>query len=395
MATARSGPTIALMIALARWLRRHPWVGDALLVFVVVMSGLELRQGHVARVLPILLGLALPLMARRRFPVPVFAVVSLVAFVQWLADVPPRGSDVAVLVALYTVAAHERDRRIVVVASLVALGGAGLAVIRWHEGRFLPAVVAPVALTLVAVALGDDRRNRRAYFAGLEERAERLERERDALAEVAASTERARIARELHDVVAHSLSVMVAQADGAACTVESDPSRAGRAMEVVADTGRDALAEMRRLLGVLRPSSSPGELNPQPSLAGLETLVDNVRGTGLAVDLSVSGEPVELPAGLSLAAYRIVQESLTNTIKHRGPGAHATVRLCYAPTELTLNIGDDGRGIRSPVHDGSGRGLAGMHERAAMYAGSIHAGPSPEGGFEVVAAFTLDQSVDP
>ncbi len=375
--------------ALARWLRTHPWVGDGLVASFVVASGLDPRSGHIARAIPIALALALPLLLRRRYPVAVYITVALVAGVQLLVDVPVRLSDIAVLIALYTVAAYERDRRWVTGATLIALGGAGLAVIRWHEGQFLPALIAPAAITLVAVALGDDRRTRRAYFVGLEERAERLERERDALAEVAASAERARIARELHDVVAHSLSVMVAQADGAAFTVSSDPTRARRAMEVVADTGRDALTEMRRLLGVLRPSSPAGGLDPQPGVGDLEALVVNVRNTGLAVELSVEGVPVDLPAGLSLAAYRIVQESLTNTIKHRGPGARATVHLRYEPTELTIDVGDDGRGVRSPIHDGSGRGLTGMHERAAMYSGSVHAGPSVDGGFQVVAAFPL------
>ena len=376
--------------ALARWLRTHPWVGDGLLVLFVMGSGFNARSQPMARVIPIAVALALPLLLRRRYPVAVFGTVAFVASVQWLVDVPARPYDMAVLIALYTVAAYEPDRRIVAGATVIALGGAGLAVLRWHEGQVLPALIAPAALTLVAVALGDDRRNRRAYFAGLEERAERLERERDALAEVAASTERARIARELHDVVAHSLSVMVAQADGAAFTVGTDPARAGRAMEVVADTGRDALTEMRRLLGVLRPSSAAGELDPQPGVGDIEALVANVRNTGLAIQLSVEGEPVDLPAGLSLAAYRIVQESLTNTIKHRGPGARATVLLRYEPTELTLDIEDDGRGVRSPVHDGSGRGLTGMQERAAMYSGSISAGRSADGGFQVVAAFPLE-----
>ncbi|MCU1454956.1 MAG: histidine kinase [Acidimicrobiales bacterium] len=375
---------------MTRWLREHPQLGDAALILFICLSSAEAlrrRPGSPALAITLAVGMALPLAFRRRHPAAVFSAVAAVAFVQWLSNIPVRPYDVAVLIALYSVAAYSEDRRLTLGAAVVTVGGAALAVARLNNDRLVPGMVAPLALTVVAIALGDDRRTRRAYFAGLEERAERLERERDALAEVAASGERARIARELHDVVAHSLSVMVAQADGAAYTVSSDPHRAGRAMETVAETGRDAMTEMRRLLGVLRTTSTAGDLVPQPGVAEIPALVDNVREAGLPVELTVDGPEVDLPAGMALAAYRIVQEALTNTIKHSGPGATASVALHFAADELTVQVDDDGAGIRTPDHDGSGQGLAGMRERAAMYGGSVRVGPRPEGGFVVAAAF--------
>jgi signal transduction histidine kinase len=327
---------------------------------------------------------------RRRYPVGVFATVAGAAFVQWVANVPLSPADFAVLVALYTVAAYGDDRRATITAASIAVGGVVLAVLRWHGERPLASMIVPLAVTAVALALGDDRRTRRAYFAGLEERAERLERERDALAAVAASAERARIARELHDVVAHSLSVMVAQADGASYAVATDPARAGRAMATVADTGRSALTEMRRLLGVLRPTTTGSDLAPQPGVDEIPDLIAKVRGAGLPVNLVVDGCATELPAGMELAAYRIVQEALTNTLKHSGPGATANVALHYERDKLTVQVADDGAGIRKPGDDAGGQGLAGMRERAGMYGGTLRAGRVVEGGFAVTAQFPLD-----
>jgi signal transduction histidine kinase len=337
--------------------------------------------------------MTLALTVRRRYPVAVFATVAAAAFVQWLANIPIGGADFAALLALYTIAAYGRDRRATIAAGLVAVGGVVLAATRLHGEHPLSSMIAALAVTAVALALGDDRRNRRAYFDSLEERAERLERERDAHAAVAASTERARIARELHDVVAHSLSIMVAQADGASYTVGSDPARASRAMTTVADTGRNALTEMRRLLGVLRPTASSGDLTPQPGVHQIAELVAKVRGAGLPVDLVVDGRVTELPAGMELAAYRIVQEALTNTLKHSGPGASAKVALRYEDHQLTVHVADDGAGIRQPGDDADGQGLAGMRERATMYGGTLRAGPDLAGGFTVTAQFPLHTSV--
>jgi signal transduction histidine kinase len=346
-----------------------------------------LRSDRPARVLPFGLLMAVPLIFRRRYPSAVFAIIAGAAFVQWADNIPLRPIDLTLLVALYTVAAYGEHRRDGVAAAAVTVGGALLADVRWHNNHFWPGLVAPLALALFAVALGNDRRTRRAYFAGLEERAERLERERDALAQVATAAERARIARELHDVVAHSLSVMVAQADGASYAIATDPGQARRAMETVAETGRDALNEMRRLLGVLRPAASESEFAPQPGVDAIPSLVARVRDAGLPVELVIDGAEAPLPSGMELAAYRVVQEALTNTIKHSGPGASAHVALHYGAGALEVRVDDDGAGIRRPSADGPGHGLAGMRERVAMYGGTLLTGPRPNGGFAVTAAF--------
>ena len=374
---------------MARWLRAHPYVGDSLIAgFVFLISIPGAVRGSFGELVVALL-MSVPLVVRRRHPFAVFAVVSVAAFGQWVVDIPVRSVDVAILIALYSVAAYGHSRRATLVAAAVSLGGVVLAAARWHQGHVIAALIAPTAVALVALAAGDDRRTRRAYYAGLEERAERLEAERDALAQVAASAERARIARELHDVVAHSLSVMVAQADGAAYTIDTDPTRARRAMETVGDTGRDALIEMRRLLGVLRPTDSTGERAPQPGVDQIAALVANVRDAGLPVELTMDESMGSLPPGMELAAYRIVQEALTNTIKHSGPGASARVEVHRDRAGLAVLIDDDGAGIRRPDEDGSGQGLDGMRDRASLYGGRLKAGPRPTGGFEVNAVFPL------
>jgi signal transduction histidine kinase len=357
--------------------------------------GARIFAGHqpLTLTIPLLVAMTTPLVMRRRYPALVFVIVAGAAFLQWMANIPVGPWDLAVLVALYTVAADGRDRVTTLAAAAVVLGGAGLAVVRWYGGEPVAGVIVPIAVTAVALALGDDRRTRRAYFAGLEERAERLERESDALAAVAAAAERARIARELHDVVAHSLSVMIAQADGAAYTVGHDPKRAGQAMETVAETGRDALTEMHRLLGVLRSTSSETDLVPQPGVGAIPDLVDKVRGAGLPIGLVIDGAPPELPAGMELAIYRVVQEALTNTLKHTGPGATAQVDLSYGDRTVTVRVTDDGAGVHQPGEATAGQGLAGMRERIAMYGGTLDAAPGPDGGFVVVAGFPLHAAV--
>jgi signal transduction histidine kinase len=212
--------------------------------------------------------------------------------------------------------------------------------------------------------------------------------------------ERARIARELHDVIAHNVSVMVVQADGASYTLAADPDRAREALAAISATGRQALAEMRRLLGVLRREDEPANTAraPQPGIGELGELLDQARTAGLPVSFSVEGVPRPLPDGAALAAYRIVQESLTNTRKHAGPVASASVVLRYTSDALMLAISDDGRGgLAGPAVPSSalpgapvgsaaaGHGLTGMRERVAMYGGSVAAGPRPGGGFEVTA----------
>jgi signal transduction histidine kinase len=247
--------------------------------------------------------------------------------------------------------------------------------------------------SLIAWVLGDSVRYRRAYYSALEDRAARLEAERDAQAQVAAAAERARIARELHDVVAHNVSVMVVQADGASYALDNDPGKAREALAAIAGTGRQALAEMRRLLGVLRrdDGTDPGRA-PLPGIAQLGELLEQTRAAGLPVSLTVEGVPQPLPDGAALAAYRIVQESLTNTRKHGGPQATAQVTLRYLEDALVLRITDDGQGPVT-LPDGAGHGLNGMRERVAIYGGWVQAGPRAGGGYHVTARLPFQPAI--
>jgi signal transduction histidine kinase len=335
-------------------------------------------------------------------------------------------ADLSIVVLLYTLAAYTTRRLSVTGLGICLIGSAAeLARLYTRAGWphapnwLLTGTIVFAGPCLIAWTLGDSMRYRRAYYANLEERAARLERDRDAQARIAAAAERARIARELHDVVAHNVSVMVVQADGAAYALGSDPARAREALAAISGTGRQALAEMRALLGVLRKSdddsvapvppvpemaattdddpsepapltgaAEPASLTPMPGIEQLEDLLDQTRAAGLTVSCTIEGEPRPLASGTALAAYRIVQESLTNTRKHAGPQARASVLLRYSPAALELVIADDGLG-RAAACDGAGHGLTGMRERAAMYGGSVRAEPVPAGGFQVTALLPL------
>jgi signal transduction histidine kinase len=241
--------------------------------------------------------------------------------------------------------------------------------------------------------LGDNIRVRRAYTAALEARAALLEREREEHARLAVAEERARIARELHDIVAHHVSVMVVQAGAARRVLAQQPNLATEALNDVEATGRQALAEMRRMLGVLRSDVEADALAPQPSLERLEALVEQVGEAGLPVDLVVEGARRPLPPGVDVNAYRIVQEALTNVLKHAGKAA-AKVRVRYGPRDLELEITDDGRGAAAAVLSrmGAGQGVVGMRERAQLHGGELEAGPLMTGGFQVRARLQIDES---
>jgi signal transduction histidine kinase len=231
-------------------------------------------------------------------------------------------------------------------------------------------------------------RSRAELTAELHEAAVRADEQRDADAQRAVAEERRRIAREMHDVVAHSVSTMVIHAGGARRIVQRDPERAAAAAELIERTGREALREMRHLLGVLHAGEDVADLAPQPTLHGLDGLVERSRAAGLPVALRVEGERRELPSGLDLAAYRVVQEALTNALKHGGGSADVLVR--FEPGELRLEIADEGAHAFAPPRvEGSGHGLLGMRERVRVFGGELHTGPRPGGGFEVVATLPL------
>jgi signal transduction histidine kinase len=335
------------------------------------------------RVIPaVALGLvqALPLLVRRQYPLTVLAlVVAASAASVSSGDLSPFASAIA----LYTVAAHLERRRAFKagVLALAALAGPLLWQTGYQPGDFVFHIVAFAAAWVV----GDNVRTRRAYYRELEARATRLELEREENARRAAAEEQARIARELHDVIAHNVSVMVVQAAAANDVFEAHPERARDALRSIEATGRSALTELRRLLGVVRPSGR--ELRePQPGLASLAVLVEQVRATGLSIDLELEGDLEGLPAGLDLSAYRIVQEALTNTLKH-GHAASASVRLRRREHEFELEVRDDGVG-EAPGSVG-GHGLIGMRERTSLLGGVLESGPAEEGGFAVRARFPL------
>ncbi|MGX1564465.1 sensor histidine kinase [Streptomyces sp. NPDC055506] len=386
------------------FLRRHPmWVDGSwavVLLGISMVGGAAGGYGSPAVAVPLTLLLCLVVALRRRLPEKMLLLATAVGVAQLITDVERGPADFALLVIVYTVAAEGARW-----ASRFALGAglcaAPVSQLRWPSDH--TNLAGNIALTVfmavpfaLAWVLGDSIRTRRAYFAQLEERAARLEREREAQSKVAVAAERARIARELHDVVAHNVSVMVVQADGAAYVLDAAPDQAKKALETISSTGRQALAEMRRLLGVLRTGEhqEAGEYVPQPDVQQIEDLVEQCRASGLPVDFKVEGTPRPLPSGVELTAYRIVQEALTNTRKHGGPNAGASVRLVYFDDGLGLLVEDDGKGAPHELYeeggfDGQGHGLIGMRERIGMVGGTLDAGPRPGGGFRISALLPL------
>jgi signal transduction histidine kinase len=365
--------------------------------------------------------LTFPLALRRRAPMGVFLTISAVALVQWFVTGPAL-ADASLLVALYTVAA-ESEWLHVIVASVILEVGIVMATVRFTPtANNTKSVIFLNGMAFTALLAGVVVRALRSQLDWLAERAERLEVERDQQASLAAAAERARIAREMHDVVSHNLQVMVTLADAAAAAQATDPARAAEAVREVSSTGRQALTDMRRMLGVLRdepplPASNgsdadaapaspvpgdPGPLAPQPGLGDLDRLVERVRGTGLAVSLAPSGRPFELTSAAGLTVYRMVQEALTNVLKHAAEPSAVEVRLEFDEPDVTVRVTDDGRarvgapapgtpGRHSPdgtgpgSSAGSGHGLAGMAERTTAFGGTLTARPRPAGGWEVVA----------
>ncbi|MFA1539882.1 sensor histidine kinase [Actinomadura monticuli] len=340
----------------------------------VVEVGLLFNDGGRVAALPIavtaLTGAVL--LARRRFGVAVTAVTVAAAAGLTAAGYSPGGAPV--VVALWSLA-ETRDRRV----SL--------------------AVLAPVVVFLVADSvsappvpigawmLGAYMQTRRRYVRAVEERAATLEREREQLDLIAAQRERGSIARELHDIVAHSVTVMLIGVRGARDVLETEPRVAARTLERVEASAEESLAELRRILVLLRGEHA-AETRPQPSLADLDDLVAGFRAAGLPVRLEIAGEPLGLPGGVELSAYRIIEEALTNALKHAGAAA-VTVRLTYGRADLEVRVHDDGTGTGEPGP--GGHGLVGMRERVAVHGGELEAGRVPGGGFRVAARLPIGE----
>jgi signal transduction histidine kinase len=327
-------------------------------------------EGSRAVLVPTALAMTLPLALRRRRPLATALVVFGAAALQELLTVPAAGLSavVALLVAAYSVAAYcEAARAVVGLAAVCALG----LVVGGSAGD----------AAFVAVLFGG------AWFAGRIARRQRvlleaLAREQEARERAAVAGERVRLARELHDVVAHSVSTMVVQAEAGASLLGRDPERARDAFVSITSSGRQALDELRRMVGLLRGSDDETTLGPQPGLDRLPALVERVRAVGLPVELKIEGKARPLPKGVDLSAYRIVQEALTNTLKHARP-AHARVTVRYRNDDVELEVVDDGRHNQNGSHPG--HGIAGMRERVRLYGGTLETGHGDGGGFIVRA----------
>ena len=383
-----------LFVSWLAFARIHVLVTDGTLAFVVFAVGListaEAHRSVWAGVLTFLL--ALPLAWRRKAPITVFLIIAVVAFAQWLASVPLL-ADLALLAALYTIAAV-RPQRAAVAGAFVLEGGAALAAARWGESA-LATFAFLSGLVVTALVSGLYIRARRLHIASLVERAARLEFERDQQALLAAAAERARISREMHDVVAHSLAVVVSLANGATAKLGRDPEQSREALESISELGRQALADTRRLLSVLRPEDGAAPRAPQPGIEDIKDLVGRAASTGLAVTLAVRGEPAPVPAGLAVSAYRIVQEAITNAVKHAAGATSVEVELDWTPCVLGIAVSDDGCGERRSEGVVSGFGLAGMRERSALHGGTATAGPGQEGGWTVRASLPITRSGRP
>ncbi|HEX5261428.1 MAG TPA: histidine kinase [Gaiellales bacterium] len=363
--------------ALARW-RLDPVRLDWLLAAVLTADGLlEIRFGDGGGSHPAASALALVVLTgsvavRRRYPFLVGTAVPIFATLNHALWTGPQSTAVPIanFCALYALTVWTPPRRFVVGTALVTAANLGVAAFPGNSLRgTLPwTVIVLVVMLLVRSVVGD--RERRAQIA---------ERERDVAAREAVVEERARIARELHDVIAHHVSMMVVQA-GAERRAVDQGTATRLVLETIEETGRSALTEMRRLLGVLR-SNSEDSLAPQPGLHDVPQLVEQLRSAGLAIDYRVDGDPRSLPVGLELSAYRIVQEALTNSLKH-ADGARTTVHIRYGHDQLGLEVSDDG-GVGGAAPAAGGHGLAGMRERVALYGGRLDAGRMPDGGFAV------------
>ena len=371
------------------------FAGDGVLALAIGVAGGIAAAGATSsepgKALLVLLAFAaaLSLAVRRVYPLTVFAIaVAVTGFFGWVYG---GYWPFAALLAFYSVAAHSPRRR-ALVAGVAGFGYLALAIA--HDIEWQPVTWSKVALfagrlapLVAAWVLGDNMRTRRGYLRALEDRAAQLEREQQANARRAAAEEQARIAREVHDVVAHNLSVIIVQATAADTVFTTDPEDAQRAVRTIGTTARQALDELRRVLGVVRTGEerSP-EFPPQPSLARLDELLEQVSAAGLDVDLETSGEPRELTPALELSVYRIVQEALTNTLRH-GDAKHATVALRFDAEAVDVEIIDDG--TPTSTANGSGQGLIGMRERAAAFGGRVETGRSAHGGFRVAARLPL------
>lgn len=375
----------------ARFRGLNPWAVDAVIgsAFTVVgLLGLFVADdpdGYyddpTALAVLLTLGCTVPFFFRRRAPLASLVVSSASLVMLFLFDYPSNAPAQMLFVALYSLGAHGIGAKRLIG---FAAAEAGVLAVAIHGAPNTDAMgfLFVAATYAAAFFFGTTVRNRRLFALQAEERERLLEREREEEARRAVADERLRIAQELHDVVAHSMGVIAVQAGVGAHVIDTDPTEAKKSLEAISKTSRSTLTELRRLLGVLRDDTG-AELGPAPGLADLGALVADVGTAGLAVDVCIAGDGTDVPPGIDFTAYRIVQEGLTNVLKHAGP-ARATVNVTYQPGVVALEILDDGRGVNGRA-TGSGHGLIGMRERVGVYGGSLEAGPRTGGGYRVAA----------
>ncbi|NGY61928.1 sensor histidine kinase [Lentzea sp. NEAU-D13] len=382
-------------------MKAHPAFGDSLITGLLLIfdlgvgiSGID-RGVSFSAFLAVTLLMLGPLPFRRYHPLGTSYLILAGGFLQLFthggeAGIPVRMSDFALAIALYTLVAYIGRKSALIYSAWLLAGTLLWAIFQVGDLQAILLVFMIFVIFGFSWAMGEFVGARRAYQGELEQRLKLLETERDQQAQIAVGEERSRIARELHDVVAHAVSVMIVHADGAAYTIRSQPEVAENAVRTIAETGRLALTEMRRLLGVLRSEDAETQWAPQPDARGVVELAENTRAAGVPVRLEINGDVDDLPVGVGLSVYRIVQEALTNTIKHAGAGSTATVRLARSPEELRLEVVDNGFGTpHDVVKVSGGNGLIGMRERAAVLGGEFEAGPNPGGGWRVRAVFPL------
>ncbi|XTZ16822.1 sensor histidine kinase [Micromonospora echinospora] len=390
------------MTELPHWLRRRPLAADVLftvgLVLVDVLFTLLTPREFWPRQLPVALGwsvlCAAPVAVRRAAPWLAVGAAVLTLLLPALLGYAPATQSITIVVLTYTMAANRPIRPAVLAALALWLPVAAVNVLVPPTGMFAltPAylVLNNLLVGLVSFSVGRAVHARRTSTEALRERARVAEANQRSLAEQAVADERRRIARELHDVVAHHVSVMGVLATGARRVLRRDPDAADEAIATIEDTSRSTLREMRRLLDVLRTDEPAAELTPQPGLAGIESLVEQVREAGLPVTLTVEGTPGPLEEGVTLTVYRIVQEALTNALQHAGP-ATAQVALTFGDVSLDVEVTDTGRGPGLDTPDRIGHGLVGMRERVGLYGGVLRTGRRPGGGFQVSATLPMEQ----
>ncbi|MFD6277075.1 sensor histidine kinase [Streptomyces sp. NPDC060209] len=378
----------------ARWLPREAWaidIGVALLVqAAVTMPFVVPRSAELPPATWAAYGLTtltvLPLVARRRAPVAVLiTVLAAGALYRFTVDGPGQPLPYTGLVAFCTVAELSSPRRRLAVAVLVLT--AVFPSVAWNTGEARELLFS-LFVFAAAYAFGRFTDTRKAYIRAMEDRARQLEVTHRIEAEQAAARERARIAREMHDILSHAVSLMIVQAEAGPVAVRTAPERAEAAFDAISETGRDAMVQLRRMLGVLRedgPGDMPSPRSPQPSLAGLPALLERVRSGVPEVAYTVTGRPLPLPADTGATVFRIVQEALTNVVRH-ARASRVTVQLDHSPEELTVTVTDDGRGPGTTT----GLGLVGIRERAAAHGGTARAGAGPDGrGFQLLVVLPL------